>query len=75
MKRILNVDLFTVEEVAEMFGCSVAAIRKSIVRGKLRGCIVSGKRYFSRDELVKYLTSGESTGISGASVEPTKGEE
>jgi excisionase family DNA binding protein len=36
VERAMNDRMFTVEEAAETFGCSVAALRKKVARGHIR---------------------------------------
>ena len=55
MKEILGMNMYTVEETAEMLGVSVDTVRRYSKQDKLSGQRIGRNHYFSENALRKFL--------------------
>lgn len=57
-RKILDITLYTQDEVSDMLGVTVKTVQKYVKDGKLNYTLVGGKSYISEDNLRDYLTQG-----------------
>lgn len=56
MLKILNENLYTTEEVCNMFGMTEGTLRKHIKAGRIKPTKIHPKNYFSEIEINNLLT-------------------
>ena len=57
-KKILDITLYTQDEVSDMLGVTVKTVQKYVKDGKLSYTLIGGKSYISEDNLKAYLMQG-----------------
>ena len=57
-RRILDITLYTQDEVSDMLGVTVKTVQKYVKDGKLSYTLIGGKTYISEDNLKAYLMQG-----------------
>ena len=57
-RKILDITLYTQDEVSDMLGVTVKTVQKYVKDGKLSYTLIGGKTYISEDNLKAYLTQG-----------------
>lgn len=57
-RTILDVTLYTQDEVSDMLGVTVKTVQKYVKDGKLSNTLIGGRTYISEDNLKAYLVQG-----------------
>lgn len=54
-KVILGVEVYTLQEAAEMLGVTIRTVQNYIRAGRIKGQIIGKRRVFTREELERFL--------------------
>lgn len=55
MKKVLDVKLYTYEEVAVMLGVQVQTVSTYVAKGRLNANLIGGRKYISEENLKEFL--------------------
>lgn len=59
MVQIENTKLYTMEEVANIFGCSTRTVKRYVNAGKIDGQRLGRTWYFTEESVKRYFTQRE----------------
>ena len=55
MKKVADIDVYTLEEIAEQMECTIESMRKYVKEGRLKSQKIGGRYYCTRDAVKAFI--------------------